>query len=92
MRAGPIDHAAVDVIAGPIPQHHAAARIQRREHQLAGIAGRHDRPGLGVDDLKQTQIGIKMIAAGNLVRLMRALRPGHLGFGESISGDNINAG
>ena len=47
-----VRQAAVNVIPGTVTQDDRAARVKRSENDFAGLAGRHNFAGTGIDDFK----------------------------------------
>ena len=87
--AGFVSQTAIDEVTCAIAQHHRAARIQRREDQLAGLAGRHLRSRFGIDHFNDAKIGIKMITAWRLVGREGTFGPGLLGLREAIGSQHL---
>lgn len=92
MRAPFISETAINEITGAITQDDAAARVERSENNFTRRARWQDFAGLRIDDFDERQIGIEVVAAGRLVVRVRAFGPGLFGFGEAVSGKNIDIG
>src|SRR5206468_6725612 len=84
-----INHAPLDEISGAIAQHDTAARVERSKDEFARLAFGHRLARPGIDDLKEAEVGKKVIAAGRLVGGTGTFGPGHFGFGETVGGDDI---
>src|SRR5437016_10940406 len=92
MRTRSIDQTAINEIACAITSHHSAPGVERRENQFAGLTGRNEFAGPGIDDFENAKIGIEMVSAGPLIKPAGAFAPGHLRLGETVGCDDVDLG
>src|SRR5688572_11188985 len=90
MRTRLISEAAFDKVAGPVADDDGAARIERRANDLARLPIGNPLSGLGIDHLKEHEVGIRMKSSGSRTLRRQALGPRELGLGEAIGGDDAD--
>ena len=88
--AGLVEKAAVDAVAGAVAQDHGAARVERGEDDLAGLALAAQFAGLGIYDLDERAVRVDVVARRAGVFVEGALGPRELGLGEAVGADDVD--